>query len=202
MCSRTFSVSGTRPTCNMAPRRDCTRPPYGFSAEDGDAAGIRSRQAQQHPDERGLAGAVRPQQGQQFAGPDLQIQIVVRRQCRHNSSSDCASGQRSPAAQTACCAASRIPTNAALGFGSAVETQLTSFAPVGPVSSRHVSDDRSCGELRVVPIVSAGGMTNVMKAAIRCSLFAFRQRASSKDQASAAGCHDRSGTSLWSTANS
>ena len=76
MCSRTFSVSGTRPTCSMAPSAGLHPAAIRIDAEDRDAAGIGPRQAKQDLDERGLAGSVRPQQGQQFAGPDFQIQIV------------------------------------------------------------------------------------------------------------------------------
>ena len=88
MCSRTFSVSGTRPTCSMAPSR-AALPRQRIGSEYRDAAGIGPRETQQHAHQRGFAGAVRPQQRQQLAGADFKVQVREGDDRFRSSSSGC-----------------------------------------------------------------------------------------------------------------
>ena len=52
--------------------------PVDVMAIDGDAARARIGDAADDADQRGLAGAVRPQQGEYFPAPDVQVDAVER----------------------------------------------------------------------------------------------------------------------------
>ena len=61
--------------------RDPELPPAGYGlAVKADDAGARRERTGQQIEGRGLAGAVRPNQAQNFAGPDLEAEAVDGRQ--------------------------------------------------------------------------------------------------------------------------
>ena len=78
MCSRTRRVSGTRPTCIMAPTRTWVSMLAGSPPKTVSRPEFGRARAQQQADRRGLAGAIRPEQCHQFTGSDLEVEIRQR----------------------------------------------------------------------------------------------------------------------------
>ena len=72
MCSRTVSVSGTRATCSITPRRRRAAERLRVAAEEAAPAPGGPRQAGEQAHRRGLAGAVGAQQRRHLAGLEVE----------------------------------------------------------------------------------------------------------------------------------
>ena len=76
MCSRTFRVSGTLPTCSMAPVRMRFCGIGGISAEDADFAGVGLKKTEQQLYGGGLACPIGAQERDDLTGVHGEIHIA------------------------------------------------------------------------------------------------------------------------------
>ena len=74
--SPTRASLGSPPCCSIAPTQPARTASAGLRPRICDGAGGRAQEAEDGVDDRGLAGAVGPEQGDRLAGRDVEVEVV------------------------------------------------------------------------------------------------------------------------------